>query len=75
MNRLYTMLKLLSNKGYTHIISCESKECFKIKEYILNLDTNEDIEGDLRKIILSPTDIFIGMFIEGCFYKMFKVVV
>lgn len=74
MNRLYIMLNLLITKGYTHMTSCESGECFELKEYILNLNENEDIEGDLKQIILSKTDIFIGMFIEGNFYKMFKIV-
>lgn len=75
MNRLYTMLRLLLKRGYKQMISCETKEIFDIETYMTYLNENEDIEGDLKQIILSPKEIFIGMFIDNNFCPMFQVIV
>lgn len=75
MNRLYIMLRMLTIRGYKKMTSCETGECFDIKEYMSYLNENEDIKGELKQIILSPKDILVGMFIEGSFHPMFKILV
>jgi hypothetical protein len=76
MNRLYVIFQKLIEKGYKEIlVFYEKPEISNIEEYMTYLNPNEDIDGDIQEIILSPKEIFICLVENGIHHKLYQVVV
>jgi len=70
------MFQKLIEKGYKEIlVFYENPEVSNIEEYMTYLNPNEDIDGDIKEIILSPKEIFICLVENGIYHKLFQVVV